>query len=100
MSKMYHQQDVNPELLAGKKVAILGYGSQGRAQSLNLRDSDVDVVVGLCEGGKNWEQAEQQGVAEHEAGSANLKKMLAANENHVIEEVGESVRQHMGWLKP
>ena len=47
MKKMYYENDVNLEVLNNKKVAVLGYGSQGHAHALNLRDSGVDVVVGL-----------------------------------------------------
>ncbi len=61
MTKMYHQQDANPSELEGKTVAVLGYGSQGRGQSLNLRDSGVNVVIGLRPGGASWAQAETEG---------------------------------------
>jgi len=59
MSKMYYDVDANLELLSGKKVAIIGYGSQGHAHALNLRDSGVDVCVGLYKGSKSWEVAEK-----------------------------------------
>lgn len=61
MSKMYHEADANPELLKGKKIAVLGYGSQGLAHSMNLRDSGADVCVGLREGGASWKKAEADG---------------------------------------
>ena len=61
MSKMYHESDANPELLKGKKIAVLGYGSQGKAQSLNLRDSGFDVVIGAREGGGSWNEAKEDG---------------------------------------
>ncbi|WP_028107961.1 ketol-acid reductoisomerase [Ferrimonas futtsuensis] len=61
MTQMYHQADANPSLLQGKTVAVLGYGSQGRGQSLNLRDSGVNVVIGLRPGGASWKQAEEEG---------------------------------------
>lgn len=54
MSKMYYDVDANLELLDGKKIAIIGYGSQGHAHALNLRDSGVDVCVGLYKGSKSW----------------------------------------------
>ena len=47
MTKTYHDQDADLSLIQGKKVAIIGYGSQGHAHSLNLKDSGVDVRVGL-----------------------------------------------------
>ena len=50
MAKIYYDQDVNPALVLGKRVAVIGYGSQGHAHSLNLRDSGVDVKVGLRRG--------------------------------------------------
>lgn len=62
MAKMYYEKDTNLELLKGKKVAIVGYGSQGHAHALNLHESEVDVVVGLYEGSKSWERAEKAGL--------------------------------------
>ena len=47
MAKMYYEKDCDINYLNGKKIAIIGYGSQGHAHALNLRDSGVDVVVGL-----------------------------------------------------
>jgi ketol-acid reductoisomerase len=58
---MYWESDANKQALAGKKVAVLGYGSQGRAQALNLRDSGVNVVLGLRPGSPTWKQAEGDG---------------------------------------
>lgn len=62
MAKIYYDQDANLELLRGKKVAVLGYGSQGHAHALNLKDSGVDVVVGLYQGSKSKERAEEAGL--------------------------------------
>lgn len=62
MAKVYWESDAKPEALAGKRIAVLGYGSQGRAQALNLRDSGYDVTVGLRRpGSKSWGQAEDDG---------------------------------------
>lgn len=61
MSEMYYEKDASPAVLKGKKIAVLGYGSQGRAQSLNLRDSGCHVEIGLRPNGKSWQQAEQDG---------------------------------------
>ncbi len=61
MSKIYYQSDCDINLLKGKTVAIVGYGSQGHAHALNLRDSGVNVVVGLYEGSKSWAVAEKAG---------------------------------------
>jgi ketol-acid reductoisomerase len=60
LAKVYHDQDIDMRILEDKLVAVIGYGSQGRAQSLNLRDSGVEVVVGLRHGG-SWERAEKEG---------------------------------------
>jgi len=61
MSKMYYDKDCDLGLLKGKTVAIVGYGSQGHAHALNLRDSGVDIVVGLYEGSKSAEIAKKDG---------------------------------------
>jgi ketol-acid reductoisomerase len=53
MARMYYDSDANLDLLAGKTVAIIGYGSQGHAHALNLKDSGVNVVVGLYPGSKS-----------------------------------------------
>ena len=62
MATMYYERDCNLALLDGKKVAVIGYGSQGHAHALNLRDSGVDVVVGLYEGSKSAAKAKEDGV--------------------------------------
>ena len=62
MQNIYYQQDCNLAKLNGKTVAIIGYGSQGHAHALNLKDSGVDVIVGLYEGSKSWAKAESQGL--------------------------------------
>lgn len=60
--KIYYQEDCDVAVLKGHKVAIIGYGSQGHAHALNLKDSGVDVCVGLYEGSKSREKAEKQGL--------------------------------------
>lgn len=69
MAKVYYEQDCNLEILSGKTVAVIGYGSQGHAHALNLHDSGVNVIVGLYEGSKSWAKAE----------AAGLKVMVAAD---------------------
>ena len=61
-AKLFHQEDCNLSVLDGKKVAIIGFGSQGHAHALNLKESGVDVVVGLYEGSKSWKKAEDDGL--------------------------------------
>jgi ketol-acid reductoisomerase len=61
MAKMYYDQDANLGLLQGKKVAVIGYGSQGHAHAQNLRDSGVTVIVGQRPGGPNYEKAINDG---------------------------------------
>ena len=64
MAKMYYEKDCDINYLNGKKIAIIGYGSQGHAHALNLKDSGCDVCVGLRAGSKNWAKAEEAGLAE------------------------------------
>ena len=61
-NRIFYQADCDLNKLNGKTVAIIGYGSQGHAHALNLKDSGVNVVVGLYKGSKSWEKAEKQGV--------------------------------------
>lgn len=73
MAKMYYEADGNLEVLRGKRVAVLGYGSQGHAHALNLKESGVETLVGLYKGSRSWEKAENDGL--------------------VVKEVDESVRE-------
>ena len=57
MATVYYEKDANPEIIKGRKVAVVGYGSQGHAHALNLKDSGVDVRVGLHAGSKSAEKA-------------------------------------------
>jgi len=63
MAVIYYDKDANPELIRSKKVAVIGYGSQGHAHSLNLKESGVDVRVGLREGSKSASKVEADGLA-------------------------------------
>ncbi len=69
-NKIYYQEDCNLDALKGKKIAIIGYGSQGHAHALNLKESGLDVIVGLREGSKSWKKAEEQGLTVFETGEA------------------------------
>jgi len=70
MAKMYYEKDTNLRLLKGKIVAIIGYGSQGHAHALNLKESGVDVVVGLYQGSKSWNKAVAAGLNVMESAEA------------------------------
>ena len=61
MTKLYFEADANPKALAGLRIAVIGYGSQGRGQALNLRDSGCQVTIGLRPGGRSWKQAVEDG---------------------------------------
>ncbi|MDK2826994.1 MAG: ketol-acid reductoisomerase, partial [Methanolobus sp.] len=62
MAQMYYDNDADLNLLKGKKIAVMGYGSQGHAQAQNLHDSGLDVTVGLRKGSRRWKQAEEDGL--------------------------------------
>lgn len=84
MTKMYYEQDADLAFLQGKKVAILGFGSQGHAHALNLKESGIDVVVGLYKGSKSWTKAEEGGLTVMESKDAvkasNIIMMLVPDE--------------------
>ncbi|MBP3322381.1 MAG: NAD(P)-binding domain-containing protein, partial [Clostridia bacterium] len=62
MNRIFYEKDCDIRRLDGKTVAIIGYGSQGHAHALNLKESGVNVVVGLYEGSKSWAKAEAAGL--------------------------------------
>jgi ketol-acid reductoisomerase len=70
LAKLYYDNDANLDLLNGKKIAILGYGSQGHAHALNLQESGADVRVGLYEGSRSWAKAEGDGLVVKETAVA------------------------------
>ena len=84
MQRIFYQQDCNLDKLKDKTVAIIGYGSQGHAHALNLMESGIKVIVGLYEGSKSWEKAEQQGctvmTAADAAKNADLIMILIIDE--------------------
>ena len=69
-TKIYYQEDCNLSLLEGKTIAIIGYGSQGHAHALNLKESGCNVIVGLYEGSRSWKKAEEQGFKVYTAAEA------------------------------
>ncbi|MBY0123997.1 ketol-acid reductoisomerase [Bacillus sp. S/N-304-OC-R1] len=72
MAKMYYNGDANAAYLNGKKVAVIGYGSQGHAHSQNMRDSGVDVIIGLRQG-KSWDKAVEDGFQVYSVGEATAQ---------------------------
>ena len=62
MATMFYDQDADLSLLNGRKIAVIGFGSQGHAHALNLKDSGCDVMIGLYPGSKSWETAEKAGL--------------------------------------
>ncbi len=84
MSEMYYDAHADLGLLEGKRVAIIGYGSQGHAHALNLHESGVDVVVGLYEGSKSWAAAEEEGLkvatAEEATAQSDIVMLLLPDE--------------------
>ncbi len=70
MARLYYDADANLDLLDGKTIAILGYGSQGHAHALNLKDSGLKVIVGLYEGSPSWSKAEAEGLSVHTTAEA------------------------------
>ncbi|MDO5035292.1 MAG: ketol-acid reductoisomerase [Actinomycetaceae bacterium] len=62
MAEIFYDDDADLSIIQSKKVAVIGYGSQGHAHALNLRDSGVEVVVGLREGSKSWDKAAEMGL--------------------------------------
>lgn len=68
--EIYTNDDIRPGVIAGQRIAVIGYGSQGRAHAQNLKDSGHDVVVGVREGGKGWKHAQADGVPTAEPAEA------------------------------
>lgn len=101
MAKIYYDKDANKSLLEGKIVTVIGYGSQGKGQALNLKDSGVNVVIGLKEGGKSWAKAEEDGfrveTIEKAANQADIVQILipdevqprVCSENQILENLKE-----------
>jgi ketol-acid reductoisomerase len=97
--EMLRDADIDPGPLAGRRVAVLGYGNQGRAQSLNLHDSGIDVVVGLRGGSGSANEVEAAGLAialiEDAVASADIVMMLAPDEIHeaLYKEINPHLKQ-------
>ena len=72
-AKIYYEEDCNLNLLEGKTIAVIGYGSQGHAHALNAKESGCNVIIGLYEGSKSWAKAEAQGFEVYNAAEATKK---------------------------
>ena len=98
--KLYGQKDVDKKALKGAHIAILGYGSQGRAHALNLKDSGFDVVVGVRKSGASWKKAKKDGLAVatpvDAAASADLVAMLVPDlaQEALYAEVEKSLKKN------
>ena len=100
MAKIYYQEDCNLNLLKGKKIAVIGYGSQGHAHALNLKESGCDVIVGLYHGSKSWAKAESQGLKVYTAAEAAAQAdiiMILINDEKQAKMYKESIEPN---LKP
>ncbi len=88
MAKLYYKEDCKSEKLSDKKIAVIGYGSQGHAHALNLHESGFDVIVGLYEGSGSWEKAEKAGlkvaVAREAAKQADVIVLLVNDEKQPL----------------
>ena len=84
--KVFYDKDADLSLIRGKKVTIIGYGSQGHAHANNLKDSGVKVTVGLRKGGASWDKAKKAGIAvkgvSDSVKGADLVMILLPDEHH------------------
>ena len=98
MAKMYYEKDCELSYLDGKKIAIIGYGSQGHAHALNLKDSGCEVCVGLREGSRRWAEAEAAGLqvkTVSEAAAWGDIVMMLINDEAQAEVYNRDIAPHM-----
>ena len=98
MAKIFYQSDCNLSLLDGKTVAIIGYGSQGHAHALNLKESGVHVIIGLYEGSRSWAKAEKAGFEVYTAAEAAKKAdiiMILINDEKQAKMYKESIEPNL-----
>lgn len=98
MAKIFYESDCNVGLLNNKTVAIIGYGSQGHAHALNLKESGVKVIVGLYEGSKSWPVAEKAGFEVYTAAEAAKRAdiiMILINDEKQADLYKESIKPHL-----
>ncbi|MBW8056614.1 MAG: ketol-acid reductoisomerase [candidate division NC10 bacterium] len=96
MAKLYYDKDADLSLLKGKTIAVIGYGSQGHAHALNLKDAGFDVAVGLYQGSKSWDKAKANGLkvmTVDEAASAAHIIMVLLPDQHQRRVYLESIEQ-------
>ena len=117
--KVFYDKDADLSLVKGKKVTIVGYGSQGHAHAQNLADSGVKVTIALRKGGVSWKKAESAGLAVKEVAEAvkdaDIVMILLPDENHAqvyAEAIGPNMKQgaalafahgfniHYGFIQP
>jgi len=98
MAKMYYDHDANFELLQGKVIAVMGYGSQGHAQAQNLKDSGLDVVVGLRPDSRRWAKAQADGLkvatVSEAAAQADIIQILLPDERQA-KVYEEEIKPHL-----
>lgn len=98
MSKIYYQSDCDLKALKNKTVAVIGYGSQGHAHALNLRESGVKVIIGLREGGKSWAKAQAAGFEVFTVAEATKKAdvvMLLINDERQASVYSQSIEKNL-----
>jgi len=98
MNRIFYEKDCDIAKLDGKTVAIIGYGSQGHAHALNLKESGVNVIIGLYEGSKSWAKAESQGLTVFTAAEAAKKAdviMILINDEKQAKLYKESIEPNL-----
>ena len=98
MAKIYYQSDCDIDNLKDKTVAVIGYGSQGHAHALNLRESGVNVIIGLHKGGKSWPKAREAGFEVFTVAAAVKKAdvvMILINDEKQAEVYRESIEKNL-----
>ena len=98
MSKIYYQSDCDIKVLKNKTVAVIGYGSQGHAHALNLRESGVKVIIGLHEGGKSWPKAVAAGFEVYTVAEATKRAdvvMILINDERQAKVYKESIEANL-----
>ena len=97
-NRIFYEADCDISKLDGKTVAIIGYGSQGHAHALNLKESGVNVIIGLYEGSRSWKKAEEQGMEVYTAAEAAKKAdiiMILINDEQQAKLYKESIEPNL-----